>query len=136
MTGWPVGPYFQAPGRDVRIGTSEREQAVELLAEHLAAGRLEVVEFEERVSAAYAARTAGQLAALFRDLPGPLPSMPGYRMPRRVPRRAILLVLLIVLLGMLVADVAFPPLFFIPIVFLVLRVRRRWHYAYAGSRRR
>jgi hypothetical protein len=135
MTGWAVGPYFQGSGRDVRIGTTEREQAVQLLAEHLSAGRLEVAEFEERVSAAYAARTAAQLAALFRDLPGPLPSMPGYRMPRAVPRRAIMLVLVIVLLGVLVADVAFPPLFFIPIVFLVLRARRRWRCAYAGDRR-
>jgi hypothetical protein len=135
MTSWSIGPYFQAPGRDVRIGTTEREQAVQLLADHLSAGRLEVAEFEERVSAAYAARTAGQLAALFRDLPGPLPPMPGYRAFPRVPRRAILVVLLLFLLAVLVADVAFPPLFLIPVCFLVLRARRRWHYAYPGGRR-
>jgi len=139
MTNWQFGPYFSAPNRDVRVGTEEREQAVQLLAQHLSAGRLELAEFEERVSAVYAARTAAQLAALFRDLPGPLPPMPGYRAERgypagrRVPRRLILLVLLIVALVMLVADIAFPPFFLIPVCWLVLHARRR-RYAY-GSRR-
>ena len=145
MTGWQFGPY--QPNRDVRIGTTEREEAVRLLSDHLSAGRLELSEFEERVGAAYAARTAGQLAALFRDLPGPLPGMPGYRtlpgllaMPGyraflpRVPRRVILLVLLAFLLITLAADVAFPPLFVIPIVIFVLHRRRRFAYA-AGFRR-
>lgn len=131
MTNWQFGPYFGTPDRDVRIGTEEREQAVQLLGQHLSAGRLELAEFEERVTAVYAARTAGQLAALFRDLPGPSP-MP-YRPVRRVPRRAILLVLLILALVVLVADVAFPPFFLIPVCWLVLHARRR-RYAY-GYRR-
>jgi len=132
MTTWQFGPYFAMPNRDVRIGTEEREQAVQLLSQHLSAGRLELAEFEERVSAVYAARTAAQLAALFRDLPGPLPPL-SYRPVRRVPRRAILLVLLIVALVVLVADIAFPPFFLIPVCWLVLHARRR-RYAY-GYRR-
>ena len=135
MTGWQFGPYLPAPSRDVRIGTDEREQAVQLLAQHLSAGRLELAEFEERVTAAYAARTASQLAALFRDLPGPVPAMPGYRTGRPwVSRRLILLMVLLFVLAMLVVDVAFPPLFLIPICWLVIHRRRR-HYAYAGYRR-
>ena len=39
------------------------------LGEHFAEGRLDQQEYEERVSAAYAARTAEDLAPLFRDLP-------------------------------------------------------------------
>ncbi|HEU5270085.1 MAG TPA: DUF1707 domain-containing protein [Jatrophihabitans sp.] len=157
MTGWQIGPYQS--GRDVRIGTEEREQAVQLLSQHLSAGRLELAEFEERVTAAYGARTAGQLAALFADLPGPLPVLPGYRMdwgggyrPDRsgyrvdrsgyrtarrgwVPRRAILVLLLIFLLAMLIADVAFPPLFLIPLAWMLIHGRRRFAYA-MGCRRR
>ena len=137
MAGWPIGPYFMQPsGRDVRVGTVEREQAVQLLAEHLSAGRLELAEFEERVASAYAARTNSDLAALFRDLPGPLPPMAGYpTAPRRIPRRAILLVLLAIGLFVLVAEVAFPPFFLIPICLLVIHRRRRY-WAMAGYRRR
>ena len=55
--------------RPIRIGTAEREQAVKALGEHFAQGRLEPAEFEERMSAAYAARTASELDRLFDDLP-------------------------------------------------------------------
>lgn len=53
----------------VRIGTSEREAAVRSLGEHFAEGRLEPHEYEERASAAYAARTVDDLVPLFKDLP-------------------------------------------------------------------
>jgi TM2 domain-containing membrane protein YozV len=53
----------------VRIGNQEREAAVRELGEHFAEGRLDPQEYEERASAAYAARTADDLAPLFRDLP-------------------------------------------------------------------
>jgi Domain of unknown function (DUF1707)/TM2 domain len=53
----------------IRIGTTEREQAVKALGEHFAQGRLEPHEFEERMTAAYGARTAGELDRLFEDLP-------------------------------------------------------------------
>ena len=141
MTGWQFGPYLSSFGPylskpDVRIGTDEREQAVQLLAQHLSAGRLELAEFEERVTAAYAARTASQLAALFRDLPWPVPTMPGYRPQRpRVSRRLILVLVLVFVIAMVAADVAFPPLFIIPIVWLLIHRRRR-HYAYAAGIRR
>jgi TM2 domain-containing membrane protein YozV len=55
--------------RSIRIGTTEREQAVKALGEHFAQGRLEPAEFEERMTAAYAARTASELDRLFDDLP-------------------------------------------------------------------
>jgi hypothetical protein len=57
--------------RSIRIGTAEREQAVKALGEHFAQGRLEPSEFEERMTAAYAARTASELDRLFDDLPSP-----------------------------------------------------------------
>jgi hypothetical protein len=62
--------------RSIRIGTTEREQAVKALGDHFAQGRLEPDEFEERMTAAYAARTAQDLDLLFDDLP---PAAGAYR---------------------------------------------------------
>jgi hypothetical protein len=56
-----------------RIGDAERDQAVELLREHLAAGRLDREEFEERIERALTARTLVDLLPLFADLPGSKP---------------------------------------------------------------
>ncbi len=53
----------------VRIGNAERDRAAELLGEHFRAGRLNVVEYDERVGAAYAAQTEADLRPLFVDLP-------------------------------------------------------------------
>jgi hypothetical protein len=60
----------------IRIGNAEREQAVKALGDHFAQGRLEPDEFEERMTAAYAARTAADLDRLFDDLPRAAP--PGH----------------------------------------------------------
>ena len=57
----------------LRIGTSEREDAIKILGEHFAAGRLPVDEYEDRVSAAIEAKTRGELRPLFKDLPAPYP---------------------------------------------------------------
>ena len=58
--------------RDVRASDTERELTVERLNRAMGSGRLTVDEFDERVRAAYAARTRGELADLTRDLPGHL----------------------------------------------------------------
>ncbi|WP_028931841.1 DUF1707 domain-containing protein [Pseudonocardia asaccharolytica] len=61
---------MSTPGsRNFRIGHEEREQAVRALNDHFAAGRLDMHKYEERVGQASAARTAGELDALFTDLP-------------------------------------------------------------------
>jgi hypothetical protein len=60
-------PLRQDPG--VRASDDERESTVMLLREHGTAGRLDVEELEQRVGAAYQARTRGDLTALFHDLP-------------------------------------------------------------------
>jgi hypothetical protein len=61
----PVAPHD--PG--LRASDAERDDAVARLRDHASAGRLEVDELEQRLSAAYAARTHGELALLERDLP-------------------------------------------------------------------
>lgn len=53
----------------LRASDRDREQLVTELQEHAAAGRLTTDELEERLQAAYAARTTGELDALRRDLP-------------------------------------------------------------------
>jgi len=57
----------------VRIGNQQREEAISALNDHFAAGRLEIGEYEQRVGYATAAQTAGELSALFQDLPQPHP---------------------------------------------------------------
>jgi hypothetical protein len=54
---------------ELRASDAERESTVTLLREHEAAGRLDVEELEQRVGAAYQARTRGDLATLLDDLP-------------------------------------------------------------------
>lgn len=54
---------------DLRASDAEREAVVARLREHGAAGRLDVGELEERIGAAYAAKTRGELVWLLEDLP-------------------------------------------------------------------
>ena len=56
----------------VRASDAEREAVLQRLLQALQDGRITPEEFEERATAAYAARTHGELAALTRDLPGHL----------------------------------------------------------------
>ena len=53
----------------MRASEAEREAAVDELRTHAAAGRLDVEELEDRIEAAFAARTREELAELQRDLP-------------------------------------------------------------------
>ena len=53
----------------MRASEAEREAAVSELRGHAAAGRLDVDELEQRVGAAFVARTREELADLSRDLP-------------------------------------------------------------------
>lgn len=56
---------------EIRIGTAEREQAMQRLSDHFAAGRLSVAEFDERSAVVAAALTRGDLDQVFTDLPEP-----------------------------------------------------------------
>ena len=70
----------------LRVGDAERSQVIDQLADHHAAGRLTLPEFEDRMAAAWAAQTGADLEPLVRDLPAPA------RPPRRSPpaRRPLL----------------------------------------------
>ncbi|TCC34611.1 DUF1707 SHOCT-like domain-containing protein [Kribbella sindirgiensis] len=60
----------ERPGGSIRIGDSEREDAVRRLGEHYEAGRLSADEHSERVEQALQAKTGADLDGLFADLPG------------------------------------------------------------------
>jgi Domain of unknown function (DUF1707) len=70
----------------VRASDAEREQTVALLQRGFADGRLALAELEERVGAAYAARTRVELRGLTADLPAaePQPPRPGLVLDRRL----------------------------------------------------
>jgi hypothetical protein len=69
------------PARDeqaaIRVGDVERNAAVTALGEHMSTGRLDLDEYGTRSAQATAARTVGDLQALFADLPAPHPPLPG-----------------------------------------------------------
>lgn len=72
---------------ELRIGDTERNQAITALGEHLGAGRLDVDEFGGRSAGVEVARTRDELAALFTDLPEPRPQFEVALAPQREPVR-------------------------------------------------
>jgi len=63
------------PANAMRIGDSDRNSAIKALGEHLAAGRITLDEYGDRTAKVTLTRTAGELDALFEDLPAPHPSV-------------------------------------------------------------
>jgi hypothetical protein len=88
-----------SPSPELRASDAEREAVVEQLRRHAAEGRLDPEELEQRVSAAYAARTHGELVPLTADLPYVRRSRPGREVERRRQRRSL------VPTGLITADV-------------------------------
>lgn len=115
----------------LRIGDVERERAAADLAEHAGLGRLDPDEHAERLDAVWSARTRGDLAVLFHDLPRQAverPSGPAQRGWRPVPfvPVAVLLVVLSIVTGL--------P-FWIAIVVVGCGLFRRAHRSSAARRR-
>ncbi len=125
----------------IRASDADRERVVEILREAYSAGRLTLDEFDERTTAAFAAKTWGGLRELTRDLPQqarleiprPEPQVKPARdkaaagapaSPRR--RLSPMLPILVIWLG--IALTAREPLAFIPvlvILFMLLRLATR-----------
>jgi len=79
------GEHVTAP--QLRASDAERERTATLLRDHAGAGRLTPEELDERLDAAYAARTVGELEALTRDLPATAP--PAAPRPRALDRPGV-----------------------------------------------
>ena len=131
-------------GDHLRLSDDERDQAAAALGEHYAQGRLTPDEHAERLDRIWAARTRGELAPVFRDLParpGPTPptaatpwgrpvGRPAYRRGLPVP----LVVLLVVLVGLTVlTHLPFVLIAVLVTVYVAARRRgpgrpRHWHH--------
>ena len=124
----------------IRASDADREHVVEILREAYSTGRLSLEEFDDRTTAAFAAKTWGGLRSLTRDLPQqarlevpppepevkqardralPVASSPGRRLSPMLP-------ILVIWLG--IALTARQPYAFIPvlvILFTMLRLATR-----------
>jgi hypothetical protein len=96
----------------LRVGDAERGKVIDQLADHHAAGRLTLDEFEQRMSAAWTARTGGELEVLVRDLPAlprPASRVPGRpRLTLDSPTRTYLAVIALLWVIWLVAGAGYP----------------------------
>jgi hypothetical protein len=94
------------PADHLRISDAERAAVADRLRRAHDEGRLDLIEFDERVQAVWAARTRGELARVAADLPAPAPE------PRRpgvfsaTPGGTAMRVLTTVWLGMLAVNLA------------------------------
>ena len=121
---------------NIRVSDAERAEVADLLARHYSDGRLDKQEFDERVARAMSAKTHGDLAGLFDDLPdleppageggtGPRAGAPArpYRMSHR--RGGAARPILAVVAVFIVASIAwhaFTHLFFFPGIAVVLLI--------------
>src|SRR5881227_1245225 len=71
----------------MRLSDAEREEAIEVLSEHVRTGRLDLDEYGTRSAKVTAAKTRTELAPLFSDLPAPRPSVLTEPVRRPVPAR-------------------------------------------------
>ncbi|ADB72936.1 DUF1707 SHOCT-like domain-containing protein [Geodermatophilus obscurus] len=62
---------------ELRVSDPERAAVQERLRRAVAAGQLDLHEFDTRVQSAWAARTRGELSRITRDLPEPPPEPPS-----------------------------------------------------------
>lgn len=75
---------------DLRVSDVERTAVAEHLRRAQEVGQLDIHEFDERVQAAFAARTRGELQRVTADLPAPPAAPPpAPRRPARAPSRKV-----------------------------------------------
>lgn len=124
--------------QNLRMSDAEREQAAAELAEHYAQGRLTAEEHSERLDQVWAARTRGELAPIFSDLPGHRTQAYGAPRVGRLPshersrRRGIpvpVLVVLAILVG--VTVVTHLPIILLGLVAWFLLSSRHGHHGYS-----
>jgi hypothetical protein len=122
----------------LRMSDAERDTAAAELGEHYAQGRLTTEEHAERLDRVWSARTRGELAPVFRDLPGrygaTVPSSPraarrstywsGGAAPARRGVPAPLIVVLVVL-AMLTVVTHLPLILLGAMVWLLVVARHR-----------
>jgi hypothetical protein len=125
--------------RRLRVSDAEREAVAAILRREHVAGRLDSVEFDERLSLCLAAKTYAELDGLIVDLPS------EERTPRRSGRVATWPFPLLPLVAVAIAAIVFShghlfwlafPLFFLFVVRPLLWGRRFGPWGYAGRQSR
>ena len=121
----------------IRASDSDRENVVEILRDAYSTGRLTMAEFDERTTAAFAARTWGELRKLTTDLPqqaklelshpepdrsaAPNPPRP---LPAGQSRRRLSPMLPILMIWLTVALTTGHPAAFIPVLIVLVILAR------------
>jgi hypothetical protein len=119
----------------LRLSDADRESAVNLLGDQYALGRLTRDEFDERSDAVWSAKTQGDLAPIFADLPVGSSARPA-RLPAVAPHRPRWWP--VPLAPVVVALVALTVLTHLPFVLLLVLgffCFGRWQHAGWGRRR-
>lgn len=88
----------------LRASDADRDRLVDQLQRHVAAGRLSLDEYAERVDRVLVARTHGELAAVLHDLP--VESMVDAALDHRENARQLIVALLVALLVLAVLGAA------------------------------
>jgi hypothetical protein len=115
----------------LRVSDAERNEVADKLSRHFAEGRLDQAEFKERLDAAMSAKTQGDLAGLFDDLP-PLATDPPPPPSRR--RRLIPFLVMVTFLAVVAGStLSFWHAFRIPWLLIAVAAFFLWHRA--GRRR-
>ena len=137
---WPSGYSRRRGGPtnpELRVSDAERAEVADKLSKHYGDGRLDQAEFNERMERAMSAKTRGDFAGLFSDLPdlnepGADPPAPANRPTRRSPMYRLVLLILIVaaaaVLGQALLHSFFPWLLIAIVAFLWLRNGPRRHH--------
>jgi hypothetical protein len=92
-----MGP-FPSSTSNLRVSDAERNEVADKLSRHFSDGRLDQVEFKDRLDAAMSAKTQGDLGGLFDDLPplGTEAPPPPSRRRRLVPFLVMLAFIMVV----------------------------------------
>ncbi len=117
----------------VRIGDAERDEALDKLGDHFAAGRLTREELDERTEQAMGARFESDLEQIFRDLPDrPRAVVARRTRPQRGAGLSAAVVVLVPLLVLAVTAslILHGAVFFGPVIWLLLLsgMGRRYHH--------
>jgi len=135
---WGMGVWAypaQSPVQPVRIGDAERDEALDKLGDHFAAGRLTREELDERTDQAMNARFDSDLEQIFHDLPDRAPARAVVARRPRPQRNVALSAVVVALVPLLVLAVTASiilhgPVFVGPIIWLLVLsgMGRRYHH--------
>jgi len=133
MTGVWTFPPARPQAHPVRIGDAERDEALDKLGDHFAAGRLTRDELDERSETAMQARFDSDLEPLFQDLPDRNREVVARReRPRRNVGLSTTVMVLVPLLVIAITAsmVLHGPIFFGPVIWLLVLsgMGRRHHH--------